>query len=128
MSDLNDLLESLRWHGENAECGCTNVNEDLHEAADTIEQLQQRVGELELKYEGKDLVWFEREEVGELDTEQTGLVSLAEVRARAVEDFVSEYMDKHYMFHLNEDAGPANVVLISANEQANKIRNSKDGE
>lgn len=60
-------------------------------------QLSRTKAELEeykLKYEGRDLVWFERHEVKGLDPEQTGFINLAEVRAKAVEECVALYTRK----------------------------------
>lgn len=66
MSNITDLIESLRYHGEKAECGCTNVNEDLHEAADMIaeqstliEQQQREIESLRSRANTWDRVWGE---------------------------------------------------------------------
>ena len=93
-----------------------------HDAANLIEQLQQRVVEIENKYEGKDIVWFEREEVSALDPEQTGLVSLSEVRARAVEEFADNFNGD------NSEWVTYQAFRSSAYQHAAKIRNGEDDE
>lgn len=121
MSDLSNALRALRIANKRID-ELEKYNLDLanesHNKTARIEQLQQRVGELELKYEGKNLVWFEREEVGALDPEQTGFVSLAEVRAnQAAESFMA-----------GQNSCGVDPSWSEAQQHANKIRNGKDGE
>ncbi len=101
------------------------------EAADLIEQQQNKIEEYKLKYEGKDLVWFERDEVGELDPNHTGLISLAEVKARqAKETYVetlNEILDMWERGEINSLQDLYDSDAIS-DRHAEKIRKGKDGE
>lgn len=51
--------------------------------------------------------------------------NLAEIRAKAVEDFVADFMDRHSILHLDSDSCCCQV-LIRANGYANNIRNGKE--
>lgn len=43
---MSDLIKRLRFWGENLESATTQPNEDMHEAADLIEQQQRRIDQL----------------------------------------------------------------------------------
>lgn len=62
--------------------GCGSANE-------VIKTLQRELDEYKLKYEGKNLVWFERDEVHGLDPEKMGIINLNEVKARGIESAVN---------------------------------------
>ena len=67
----------------------------LDQCADEILALRKEVEEYKLKFEGKDLVWFERDEVQSLDPNHTGIVSLAEVKVKAASDAWDAALDAY---------------------------------
>lgn len=134
MSDLiainagafNLVIQALKRAGKDEIA--EQLESDCECVPDLIEQLQQRNDELAAtvddyrnRYERKDLVWFERCEVGGLDPEQVGFIDLNAVKREAIIELSKEAESAFSM--------PVALGFEEIQQYANtKYPSGKDGE